>query len=591
MKRTTVTFFKMMQSYVSILLIPLTAIIIIYCTTTTAIERNAKSQAEVALSSLRETMDIRLKELKSVFLIVSENEGIIPLLGSGKINYTTSDKIYSIYHLARTLPNYSLSNTIIDKLHIVLFDGEYVISSNTATPYTERFFQLSFPYLDMTFQELNALLFDTRAIDQFVVLPNEDGRSSQILYLNTLNTLTTSSSSIQNCVVMKLNNTIVQDSLKQLDPAQNSLALVMDAAGNVIGSHIGKDCRLDYEDTLAFLREDGSGVDIPGYITASSASPKNQWRYVLITPVRDLLASTQYVKYVIIILMFVSLLLGLLLAYLMTRNKAMALSKVLSSLDTKYARPETRAERDEYQYIERAVENLLRDNENLSESIENQKTMIQASNVRRLLEGDYYGEDDLRHLIDSVNIQLRPPVFVVMILHVRSSNIILEGKWIKDIGFVRMCIKNVLAEILPDNRYCFDIDEENLAVLQLYEESETDFPAKLDEAIERIYHKLKSQFHIDTAFSVSDAYRGEDQMHYAYEEAQQINSYLHARYTEHKKYKKDIPVRQEYFYYPLDRELQLMHAFKKARSRSCPRFWMPFILRTSLRIICPTPWF
>ncbi len=181
-KRTTITFLKMMQSYLSILIIPLAAIIIIYCTTTVAIERNAKKQAEIALTSLRDTMDIRLKELKSVFLTVSENENILPLLSSGKINYTTSDKIYNIYHLAKTLPNYSLSNTIIDKLYIVLSDGEYVIGSNTATPYTERFYPLSFPYLSMSYQEMNQLLFTTRSVDRFIVLPDEGGRAARFYF-------------------------------------------------------------------------------------------------------------------------------------------------------------------------------------------------------------------------------------------------------------------------------------------------------------------------------------------------------------------------------------------------------------------------
>ena len=561
MKRTTITFLKMMQSYLSILIIPLAAIIIIYCTTTVAIERNAKKQAEIALTSLRDTMDIRLKELKSVFLTVSENENILPLLSSGKINYTTSDKIYNIYHLAKTLPNYSLSNTIIDKLYIVLSDGEYVIGSNTATPYTERFYPLSFPYLSMSYQEMNQLLFTTRSVDRFIVLPDEGGKSSQILFLNTL---AASSSSNKNCVVMKLSNKIVQDALKPLDPAQNGMALILDAEGHVIASHVGDDCQLNYEDTVSMIRADSEDPDIARYIVTSSESLENHWRYVLITPLKELLAPTQYVKYVIVVLMLISLLLGLLLAYFMTRNKAMALSKVLSSLDTRYAKPEARVERNEYRYLERAVDVLLKDNENLSESIENQKIMIQTSNVRRLLEGDYYGEEDLQRLIDSVNIiGLCEPFFVVMILRIRSSRIILENKWIEDIGFVRMCVKTVLSEELPDTFYCFDIDEENLAVLLPYEKSDVNFPEELDQAIERMYQKLKIQYHIETAFSISNPYSGEDQMHYAYEEAQQIDSYLHPRYTEHKKYKKDIPERQEYFYYSLERELQLMHEFKK----------------------------
>lgn len=535
-----------------ILLIPLVSIAVIYAATSHAIVQNSRKQAQITLSTIADMVDTRTRELESICAYIKGNMEFAQLLNCGVINYT-SPKIYDIYRVSQQLPDFSQTNTMVDTTAVILRNGEYIISPNSAIPFNEKFFPICFPEISYTYREFSETFLQEYYSDEFVVLPTRGGGiSGEIWYLHTL--LASYTDEPQGLIMLRVNDNFFNEIFEQLADEELGMVLIMDDANHVLASTCSTDMESELEQAVEVLSKEEVPNEWNGYSIAQTSSSRNGWSYYYLTPKSGIITGMESVRTIIGALSICSLVIGGVLALGVAKTKAKAITKAMESLDgCEFSDQLSCQSHNAYSYLETAVKKLVAENMDLSTDIQQQKALIQASSLQKLLTGEYSSPEEQKKLLQYVQIPWDSLCFRIVILQSRKKERALSNQ-----SLIRMCQKNILTELLPGNYRFFDTDENRLTIL-FWAEQQSDAAINLENSLQEAFSRLEHEYGINSAAVVGDIYDRAADIFQAYQEGLRAAEYIDSFPDKKILHSGDLPNTQTSYYYPLQMELDLIN--------------------------------
>lgn len=552
MKNKSRVFFQILCSYIMILLIPLVSIAVIYAATSHAIVQNSRRQAEITLSTISDMVDMRTRELQSICTYLDGNTEIIQLLDCGVINYT-STKIYDVYQVSQQMPDFSQTNTMVENTAVILRNGEYILSPGAAIPFNEKFFSICFPNIDYTYREFTEIFLQQYYEDEFIIVPSRGGGvSGEIWYLHTL--LTSYAGEPQALVMIRVNTDFFDEIFERLSDEELGMVLIMDESNHVIASSCDPEMEDDFEQAIEILSQEEVPNEWNGYAITQTNSNKNNWSYYYLTPRSGMVTGMESIRTIIGALSICSLVIGAILALGVTRTKARAITKAMESLDSwEISGGLPSKAHNAYSYLETAVKKLVAENMDLSTDIQQQKALIQASSMQKLLTGEYASPEEQKKLLQYVQISWDSLCFRIVILQSRKNE-----RTISDQNLIRMCQKNMITEVFSGNYRFFDTDENRLTIL-FWSATKEDEILNIDPLLEKVFFRLEHEYGINSAVAIGDIYYRSEDISQAYQESLRIAEYIGCFPDQRILHLGDLPNTQTSYYYPLQIELDLIN--------------------------------
>ncbi len=125
---------NLLISYLSILVVPLCAIIAIYFVANNILLNN---QIEKSANSMQQTaanINNSLVEAGNIAVYISDSKEL------SRIAQDSKDKFFDIYRFAQSSTDYNLINSNIDNVYVFFNDIPYIIKDKTVVPDEERFY-------------------------------------------------------------------------------------------------------------------------------------------------------------------------------------------------------------------------------------------------------------------------------------------------------------------------------------------------------------------------------------------------------------------------------------------------------------------
>ena len=371
-------------------------------------------------------------------------------------------------------------------------------------------------------------------------------------------------------VVIKLNLGRLQEAIKNIKWVNQGVILVINRDNTLITSTQPDYVRqpLKYEklvetqDQVLYDILNGEKVLI-SYIS----SQVTDWKYITIIPENVFMEKMQYIKKLTSFAVLLWLLIGGIAAFFYSRKNYLPISKLVQTLASKTGISEDKA-KNEYSFIQEAITNTINEKDKIAEMIEQQKKVLRASFLARLLKGRIESNISIYDAFSSYDFELYSDKFAVMLFYIESYSGFSVGTKTEDraedLKLVQFVISNVIEELTGQKYkgYMVEIDE-MMACLVNFNPADDDVCEKelfeiASSAMEMIQEKLKIFF----TTSISGIHKNAAGISKAYQETLEAMEYKMV--MENKKIIKysDIKIQQRNYNYTLETEMQLVNFVK-----------------------------
>jgi hypothetical protein len=391
LKKGRFIFLKLFLSYSVILLFPLVLFGLIYGTTTRALTEKTISNYKTSVALGSNLIYRTIQDIKTIAESVFYDNNVKSFLNTKDFS---EERIYDLYILRNALSNFQFYSSIA---HMCLYSeiNNYLLTTGGAAPLIDTFFQVS-SFTGMSYAEWKEFARNNPMNDFYLFPQGERNESSSLVYLMRLNS---GMSNLGNYLLIHVDTSILRENLMQITEQtagggfsflltpQNELVCFYNAGINEEESRTLINAHLNQEKT------------VPAHYLAVESEDRNGWTLVSFIPQNAVTGSVRLLVQQIIYLSAGILLAGLILCYLLTRNKAHTLIRIMASITQKFP-SSPRESRNEYTLIEQGLEKLVKANDSYQfQSIE-QKQKLRHELFSRLLLGQYNSIEQITVLLD-----------------------------------------------------------------------------------------------------------------------------------------------------------------------------------------------
>ncbi len=553
-------FFRILISYLSVLVVPVSIGIIIYFSSVSSMTKLVRSYSLSMLKQSVDIMDARLREMESIPFYLQSMPELIELSGYDEIPRGSAGN-YEVYKVYQHLPKFSLINSYIKNLQIVLLNNGFVISENNALRLTDQTYPGLFSFTGMdyaSFQDFSRAKFYN---NDFIQFKSDAGVITPSLVTNTASHYPWA------LVIIELKDSALQNTMTQLLIDPGSIALLLDRDNNLITSVQGKEAVLSLEDAVACVtRHSTPDYDYQNYIVSTIESDYNGWKYCVFSPQKAVMANMTDANRSVVLLIGLTLLMSITFTSLLGMHKAASLKKVIAYLSGDSSEIHTSG-KDEFAGLINAASGLVTSNNQLRQSLSSQKPLLEAAMLRNALFGAINKPDELQYLFSTLNIKPNNQKFVVILADFSVKDDSSQPELIKYPILLSALAREYIEKNFLFPTYCLDIDSRQKAVVLIGEDIQEDrFMQQIRSFSSRAQDTAGREETIDLIFYASDVYSMVDDLPKAYHQAV-IVSQQAVRNREYGFYTAlDIPEIQKLYHYPIQTELELLRLIKTGSS-------------------------
>ena len=469
-QRNFALFTRFVLSYIVILLIPFFVVgIFIYRNFNETLYKEVES---TTLASTKQTIDninMRIKEFRNITLQISKNSEIEPSLFMQNINRLTE---FEFYKIIGQIKNIKLLNAYIDNTYVYYRDSDTIVSSESKYNFSIFFSQVFTP-VNASAQDIRELMNTVQA---------EQVRTVQVRMGNTVK---------EQLIYLK--------PLPVYEPNYNAtLMITMDTSSitafmkNILGSYDGSMYILDYDKNIvnyitnnnsgpleaevlsALMGDDKEGVyskkvNGENKIISYNQSEETRWSCIAILDAKSLMAGVNAIRGWIWGLLFLSIVIGLVLAYYFSYNHYNPIKKVAALL-TSHAADEVKPEgrfKHELDMIENAMSKIISKDKLLQNSMNQYKPVVQADFLRRILKGEFSDPGAVFDIAEFTGVQFGSEQFAAMVINIDNSERLLQENNESLLSLYRFSVSNVAAELCESfaKGYTVDMSSDRIALV------------------------------------------------------------------------------------------------------------------------------
>lgn len=431
---------------------------------------------------------------------------------------------YSMIEIIKDLKAFKIANSHIEDLYIYFSYNDFVLSSNGK--YSSReFHDLYLDQYNIDYDHWILMMRDVHFNDYSLIPIKDSNAEKDIAFLHSIPIATIDKSEANIVITMKAK--YMKSIIKDAKWTGRGTILIMDSTDNILASTDMIDLGgvLSYDELIDHSGMFSQKIQDEKVIISYVTSNNGMWKYISIIPTKSFLKEAQYLKMVVALSILLSLITGSYMTYKFTKRNYTPIERIMKMLKTKSIQVNSDRHKNEIDYIESSVLNLIDEKEKIYKKLDKQKLLLKNNFLSRLLRGEL-NQEILEEVLQNYEIEFESDYFTVMLFYMEDySNIFFEDH-IEDIDaaieIAYFVISNVAEEVLNRSHkgYVVEIDNMVVALINNADENES-----LLEAAREIGTFINDNFGIILSISISDTHIGDDNIHMAYTQAAEALEY------------------------------------------------------------------
>lgn len=404
--------YRLFISYLVIFIIPLAILsFFLYKTAVLDVQREIESSNMHKLTQLRDSMDLRMKELEYQALMISVDSKLTP--------FSMTGEYYKQMEGIEKLRIYKVNNAFTEELMIYYRNYDLIFSPvgscypSTLTKYIYR--------LDEK-KEIE-LMNDLDNIKVPMIKPSEkvnlNGQNLDLLtYMYPIGR---GNSDPYAVVIFFIKKAFFQEMIKNMLGDLPGSIFVIDDKKNVLVSSNNKNFDYlkkkpdfiydDYDEGLHRITFEGNNLAI-----ISVKSDLTDWTFTTVIETSYLYKRASYMKTIIAEVVFGIFAFGIFVIIFMVSRNYQPIKKLLKSISLFMIREDKEKEMDEYEWINHTITSTINQNVNLKAEIDLQRPLIKGQVLTKILLEEAGDQQSLERLLKKFHINLEGPYYSVAVI-------------------------------------------------------------------------------------------------------------------------------------------------------------------------------
>lgn len=530
-------------SFLVVLIVPLLTGSISYAFLRQSVEQEIFRTNTAILEQAQIYIDKQMEQKDLLITAISLNPQINDFLS--RRQPMTENEHYQLYIISKILSSLSSTYYLINDFYIY-FRNTDIILSPTAVYTPERFFKHVWPGPEQDYREWHSGLLSSFFRNTLLQDTGE--------YLSFAHSLPFHISGfIQANLFIMVDREKISVLFGSMDWLNNGFLYVIDSGGRIVFSN---DYESGHEEYLKGSFESGRGYriikDAPEGPLALSYVTSNQqgWKYISLMPTEIYMKRVEYIKWVSLMILAVTLLVGLLLVVGMTYHSYSPVRKIMNVLGMNNA---PNLEKDEFRFIQHTLQSTIEEKARLLSQMDEQKPIVRGNILLRILEGKSPFQSQPSLPLETVGIHFPHECFMVAVLEfdIPDSDI--------DIALIDIAVQEYL-EKRQDKQcvfYLIEAGHERLALLLNVAKEYC-----VDDQLKKLQHYIIGELGMSCNVGVGAWKSRLGTVNRSYAEALRALNYKLYRGISPVIWYNDIVQNDQSYYYPLETERQLIVCLK-----------------------------
>jgi two-component system response regulator YesN len=546
---------SLLLSNLSILIVPLLALIVIYSTASKLLLQVQKENVSSALSTAVIALDRQFEESYNVGRYISNDNQLLKLcrMNDGRVKKSS---YYDMYLITSHFPNYNLTNKIIQNVYLFFRDQDYVIKLPTLVPAKENAYRTLDFVGGLSYEECLEQYTSRYYEGEVQHITSDIANGSQTIMAQSFPYGTVGQP--YGVIIFLLDQSIIREQLQASLGNDEGMSLIYDQKGNIIQTVSGKNCILTEED-LSFVLNGQNGISqqrINGvnYVVCTRMSEYTRWNIVSLISKSELLHRIGYMRYAIIFLSIVSVCVALFICIYTWRRRLGILGRYCDFHTT------LTGEEEEFRGFWESFHMFLDNVTNLQKTMKLQEKLLKSEVIRKILYNQYETSEDMQEELDFAGISLAAEYYCVVVLKM-NDNIHSTDSRMKE---TRPFLQEYLQKQLTKGYLMCDINYHSVALVILN-------PKKREtEVLRDIFYQLivtlQEQYGMQMFIGLSDELESQMELYRAFSQAVKVSDYLKYYNLRMPMTEKELPVNTKNFYFPIELELRFVKSIRKGKA-------------------------
>lgn len=453
-------FTSFLISYVIILVIPITLLSgFIYVRFANTLKDEVVNSTIGMLSQVRDVMDGHINNINNISAQIDANKRIRPLLYSKQIS--DANLFPDVQNAIEELRNYKVVNSIISNIMLFFRDSEVVITDSSKYD-SSSFFSLYSLDQNSSAGNIKKQLcrVDRPVITKSQPIYTDFTVNNSITYMRPL---PINFSSPTTTLIITINNSVIEQMIKKVLGNYSGTFYMMDGENNIIKTTTFGEEQINLEEAQSIIQSiDSRGISEysakdNNLLITFAKSKTTGWQYVALINSRPILMKVQYVKTTTVKIIFISLLIGMLLACLFSKENYGRVKKIMNLISA-HRKNTVRSYKNEWEFIDDSIASYVKENDVLQNRLDEQMPVMKSNFFTRLIKGRYSNINQISSMMEFLDINPGKGPYAVMLLNL---NIDKDSKPELTQGVLRVTISNA------SEKFCTEIGSGNAVELDL----------------------------------------------------------------------------------------------------------------------------
>lgn len=513
-------------SNIFILIIPLIISIIVYLESFHIIQNAVNQYNAVLLNQVQHEIDRRISEIEQLSIQVNLSDNIRSLIWAQK--HIELQHYYNINRIQNELNAYKVANGFIGEIFVYYTGIDKIVGSNK---------NYNVDLLKTGIIDDSGVNYDQwRKIktqyhnNELLYIPAKNNSRGHVLYIQSLRFNNTTD--IPAILVVVLDNKHLIDNSERFKWLENGLMFIINQDDNIV-SYSAADSNLPiikYKDLqeghLTYFNQDGKNL-----VITCINSKYQGWKYAFAFPAEFFVEKTEYIRKLIFAGIFLCLLFGGGVAYLIAKKNYKPVNDLLKAVSGE--KPVQSNESNEFRLIQESIRKAFDENKKINKELGQQKETLKYSFLSKLIKGTVSWEGQVEHIFADYGVIFESEYFAVLLFYIEDFGDLFdvndERNRGEEITLARFIIRNIVEELVSKHHkgYMTDVDGFMACMVNLNTDRVNNGCAQDDlmSISNEVYRIINMNYHIDFSIAISEIHEGISFLAKAYHEALDATEY------------------------------------------------------------------
>jgi two-component system response regulator YesN len=566
-------FRRFLISYIVILIIPSIAGYMSYRTSIAVTESISIENNVTQLQKSQEILERRMAEVESFTRQLALNQDLSVLLNEKPVNEKAN--VYGIWKISRDIKAYSQTNAFLKQFYIYLKNFNVIVTPGNAYFRPDHYYQISH-YSNLSLDEWKRTILEKSHRSEILPLSpfdNNGTQSSVITFMQSL-PLDSFSDSSPATVVTIIDEQTINSVLSDLRNPSGGWTYISDKQGHTISlqgisqqeiDQLSADKSFDKEKVSQFYKDD---------LVIKIRSKSTGWVYSTGIPRQVLMEHANKIKYITWSVTGAALLIGLFVGFMLSSRNTAPINRLLSVMKEQFGKEAT-MERNEYDFLQGNISNIITNNKRLESELNRQLPLIRDTFYKRLIAGEFQSREEMISAAKQADTGLIMNAGYTGILQINGYSDMDSVEILNELYAARLILKQILIDASSHAHvHMTDLGSDRIvAIFTSKEKDEAEVFGK--EAIEQLLDILANlafnEYRITITAAISDPFSSFMEVSHSYEQARQALEYAVYMNRKGTVWFSDTRIESNTYYYPIDVELRLISTIRAGDAAEAER--------------------